>query len=84
MAVRIRLNKIGKRHTPYYRIVAMDHRAQRDGQALEILGTYNPRTSELLQFHDDRIQAWLKEGARLSNAARRLRKQYHRQQQPAQ
>jgi len=83
MAVRIRLNKIGKRHTPYYRVVAIDHRAQRDGQALEILGTYNPRTSELIKFHDDRIQAWISEGAQPSNAVRRLRKQYHRQHKSA-
>lgn len=81
MAVRIRLNRIGKSNTPYYRVVAMDHRAQRDGEALEILGTYNPRTAELIQFHDDRIQAWMQYGARPSNAVRRLRKQYHRQAQ---
>ncbi len=81
MAVRIRLNRIGRSKAPYYRVIATDHRAQRDGQALEILGTYNPRTAELIQFHDDRIQAWLQHGAQPSNAVRRLRKQYHRQAQ---
>lgn len=83
MAVRIRLMQMGKRHAPYYRIVAMDQRRQRDGQALEILGTYNPRTAELIQFHEDRIQAWMKEGAQPSSAVRRLQKLYRRQQQSA-
>ena len=83
MALRIRLNRIGKKKSPYYRIVAMDQRQARDGQALEILGTYDPRTKELIQFHDDRIQAWMQHGAQLSNSARRLRKQYHQQNKAA-
>ena len=47
MAVRIRLKKMGRRHRPYYRIVAADSRAKRDGRVLEVLGQYDPLAKEL-------------------------------------
>ena len=40
--VRIRLQRFGQKHLPYYRIVAADVRSPRDGKCLEYLGTYNP------------------------------------------
>ena len=36
MAVKIRLSRIGKIHSPIYRIVAIDSRKKRDGEALDI------------------------------------------------
>ena len=51
MAVSIRLARIGKKKAPFYRIVATDRRNKRDGEFLENLGTYNPLTGELIQFH---------------------------------
>ena len=41
--VKIRLFRTGTRKRPMYRIVAMDHRKQRQGRTLEQLGTYDPR-----------------------------------------
>jgi ribosomal protein S16 len=40
--VRLRLQRFGTKHLPYYRIVAADVRSPRDGKCLEYLGTYNP------------------------------------------
>ncbi len=40
--VRLRLQRFGGKHIPYYRIVAADVRSPRDGKCLEYLGTYNP------------------------------------------
>ena len=40
--VRIRLQRFGQKHLPFYRIVAADVRSPRDGKCLEYLGTYNP------------------------------------------
>ena len=76
MSVKIRLARIGKKHAPYYRIVAIDSRKKRDGASLEILGTYNPLKGELVQFHDDRINDWISKGAIPSDAVRKLQKMY--------
>lgn len=72
MAVTIRLSRIGKIHTPVYRIVAIDARKKRDGEALDILGTYNPLTGELIQFHEERINHWISQGALVSDAVKKL------------
>lgn len=74
MAVKIRLSRIGKKHVPYYRIVAIDSRKKRDGASLEILGTYNPLTGELLQFHVERINDWVSKGAIVSDAVKKLQR----------
>lgn len=69
----IRLTRAGKRNRPYYRVVAIDHRAKRDGRPLELLGTYDPLPSPpAIALRTERIEAWQKDGARLSNAVRSL------------
>ena len=42
MAVKIRLMRMGAKKRPTYRIVVTDSRARRDGEYLELVGTYNP------------------------------------------
>ena len=74
--VKIRLTRIGRTHAPMYRIIAIDSRKKRDGEPLEILGTYNPETKELVQFHDARISAWVSKGAQVSDSVEKLRRQY--------
>lgn len=74
MAVTIRLSRIGKKNAPIYRIVAIDSRKARDGQALENLGTYDPVKGAMIQFHEERLQAWLAQGARMSDTVKRLHK----------
>ena len=78
MSVRIRLARIGKKKAPFFRIVATDKRNKRDGEYLENLGTYNPLTGELVQFHVDKIQAWLDKGAVPSESVIKLQKQFAR------
>jgi small subunit ribosomal protein S16 len=74
MAVKIRFSRIGKTHAPFYRIIAIDSQSKRDGKALDILGTYNPITGEILQFHTDKIQEWVSKGAVVTDAVKRLQK----------
>ena len=74
MAVKIRLSRRGKTHTPMYRVVAIDERKKRDGEALDILGTYNPLTGELVQFHAERIDYWISKGAQVTGAVKKLQK----------
>ncbi len=74
MAVKIRFSRIGKKHAPVYRIVAVDSRRKRDGKYLENLGTYNPMTKEIVQFHADRINYWISVGAIVTDSVDRLLK----------
>ena len=76
MAVTIRLSRIGKIHSPVYRIVAIDARKKRDGEALDILGTYNPITHEIVQFHEERINDWISKGALVSDAVKKIQKMH--------
>jgi len=74
MAVKIRFTRIGKKHAPVYRIVAVDSRKRRDGEYLENLGTYNPLTREIVQWHEERINDWVSKGAIPTDAVKRLQK----------
>jgi small subunit ribosomal protein S16 len=59
-----------------FRIVAIDERSKRDGKALEVLGTYNPRSGEFVQFNYERIQAWIAQGAQPTDAVKKLEKKF--------
>jgi small subunit ribosomal protein S16 len=72
MAVKIRLSRIGKTNRPYWRIVAVDARRKRDGAFLENLGTYDPIKHELVQFHTDKLEAWVAQGAVCTPAVLKL------------
>jgi small subunit ribosomal protein S16 len=83
MAVKIRLARIGRTHAPVYRIVAIDSKTKRDGKFLENLGTYNPLTKELVQFHEERVQYWISVGAILADSVAKLQKMYNRKKKQA-
>lgn len=76
MSVRIRLARIGKKKAPFYRIVAVDSRTKRDGKFLENLGTFNPISGEMVQYHADRIQAWIEKGALPTESVVKLQKRH--------
>ena len=76
MSVRIRLARIGKKKAPFFRIVAIDGRAKRDGQFLENLGTFNPLSGEMVQYHAERIQAWVDKGAIPSDSVVKLQRRF--------
>ncbi len=80
MAVRIRLARMGKKKAPVYRIVAIDGRSKRDGAFLENIGTYNPLSGELIQFHAQKFDAWIEKGAQPSETVAKLQRQYKRTQ----
>jgi small subunit ribosomal protein S16 len=66
VAVRIRLKRLGRKHRPYFRIVAIDSRQPRDGRVIEELGSYDPmiqNTEERVKFKPDRMKYWLGVGA---------------------
>ena len=68
MAVKLRLARHGAKKRPYYRIVAADVRAPRDGRFIEQVGAYNPMlpkdSEDRVKLDVEKIQEWLKKGAR--------------------
>ncbi|MDI3542659.1 MAG: small subunit ribosomal protein [Candidatus Atribacteria bacterium] len=75
MAVKLRLSRIGRKHLPYYRIVAIDSRKARDGRPIEILGNYSPIANPpLWSLRKERIDYWISQGAEVSDKVKALLK----------
>lgn len=83
MAVKLRLSRIGKKHAPFYRIVAIDSRCKRDGAALEVLGTYDGLKGTFVQCHGERIDYWLSQGAVPTDTVEKLYRSYRKAQASA-
>lgn len=79
MAVRIRMKMMGRKHRPFFRIVAIDARQPRDGRVLEELGTYDPmmkNKDQRVTLVPDRIKYWQSVGALTSEKVQVLFKKY--------
>ncbi|WP_289097380.1 30S ribosomal protein S16 [uncultured Bifidobacterium sp.] len=75
MATKIRLKRMGKKFYAVYRVVVMDSRNKRDGQAIEEIGLYNPNTQpSTIEIDSDRAQYWLGVGAQPTDQVRNLLK----------
>jgi small subunit ribosomal protein S16 len=71
--VKLRLTRKGNTNRPFYRLVAIDTRARRDGRAIQELGWYDPlRKPAAVQFKEEPILAWLGRGAEPSPTVREL------------
>jgi small subunit ribosomal protein S16 len=71
--VMIRLARFGARKQPYYRIVAIEKDRARNGRSIEVVGTYNPRTSPAtVDLKHDRIAYWRSVGAQFSTIVEKL------------
>ncbi len=73
---------MGLRNRPAYRVVVIDSRKARDGEYLESVGHYDPRT-KLLELKTERIGHWVAKGAQTSDTVGRLLSRYARQHAPA-
>ena len=75
MAVRIRLARMGTKKKPFYRLVAANSEAPRDGKFLEILGFYDPmKDPAIIEVNHEKINQWLDKGAGVSESARAILK----------
>ena len=67
MAVALRLNRKGTKDRPYYKIVAVDSRARRDGRYIEQVGTYDPMMAgENYVIDLEKADKWISQGAQPS------------------
>ena len=75
MAVKLRLKRMGQKKKPFYRIVAADSRAPRDGRFIEQIGYYNPVSDPVeLKLDAEKAEKWLKTGAQPTDTVKALLK----------
>ena len=69
----IRLARVGAPKQPHYRVVVIEKDRARNGRSVEVVGTYNPRTTPAsLTLKRDRIDYWVGNGALLSDRVAKL------------
>ncbi len=73
--LRIRLTRMGAKKKPFYRVVVMERRQNRDGSFVEVLGHYNPKANPpIVDLNMDRVRHWLACGAQPSETVDSLLK----------
>ena len=73
MAVKLRLQRHGRKAKPFYHIVASDARSKRDGRIIERIGSYNPNTNPAtIELNIDSALVWLQNGAEPTNTVRAI------------
>ena len=73
MAVKIRLQRQGKKKAPWFSIVVANSRSPRDGKYIEQLGTYNPTTiPATISLDNDKALDWMSKGAQPTDTVRRI------------
>ncbi len=69
----IRLARTGARKKPQYRVVVIEKERARNGRPVEIVGTYNPRTSPAsVELKRERIDYWRSKGAQMSSRVSKI------------
>lgn len=73
MAVKIRLNRMGAKKNPFYRIVVADSRAPRDGRFIEVLGNYDPsQNPAVVNIDEEKVLDWMGKGAQPTDTVKNL------------
>ena len=71
--VKLRLKRMGAKKVPFYRIVAADSRARRDGRDIETIGTYDPtKQPAIVSIDEEKALNWLNKGAIPTDTVRSL------------
>ncbi|HWI18322.1 MAG TPA: 30S ribosomal protein S16 [Vicinamibacterales bacterium] len=71
----IRMRRTGSKKRPFFRVVISEARSKKEGEFIEVLGFYNPRTKPaVVEINKERIAHWIKNGARPSDSVRTLLK----------
>jgi len=76
LAVIIRLARMGRTHSPFYRITVADSRSAATGKFLDQIGHYDPlKNPPVLNLDEASALKWLKNGARPSDTVKSI---FHR------
>ncbi len=69
----IRLSRTGARKQPQYRLVVIEKERARNGRPVEVVGTYNPRTTPAsIELKRERIDYWVSKGAKMSDRVSKI------------
>lgn len=69
----IRMRRTGSKKRPFFRVVVSEARSKKEGEFIEVLGFYNPRTKPaVVEINKERITHWIKSGARPTDSVRTL------------
>jgi small subunit ribosomal protein S16 len=64
---------MGRKKSPFYRIVVCDSRSPRDGKYIESLGYYNPKSkSNEVRIDEEKLKSWIKRGAQVTLVVKKL------------
>ncbi len=75
MAVKIRLARLGAKKAPFYRIVVMDSKKARNGEYVDLIGTYNPvKEPAEIKIDAEKAKHWISVGAQPTDTVRALLK----------
>jgi small subunit ribosomal protein S16 len=75
LAVKIRLKRFGTTNRNQWRVVVSDVKMPRDGRFIEEIGYYDPiPAAEKIHIKKERLEYWLKQGAKPSDTVRNLLK----------
>lgn len=78
--VKIRLKKMGRKNSPFYRIVVAESKQKRDGKVIEEIGYYYPNISSVekqrkeFEMDNEKYLAWIKKGAQPTESVSRIAK----------
>ena len=73
MAVKIRLNRMGAKKNPFYRIVVADSRSPRDGRFIEILGNYDStKGPAVINVDEEKAIDWMSKGAQPTDTVKNI------------
>ena len=71
MSVKMRLTRMGDKKSPFYRIVVIDSRKARDGQYIDLVGTYNSLTEPAtIKINEEKAKEWLAKGVQPTDTVR--------------
>jgi small subunit ribosomal protein S16 len=69
----IRMRRTGSKKRPFFRVVVSEARSKKEGEFVEVLGFYNPRTKPaVVEINKERITHWISKGARPTDSVRTL------------
>ena len=73
--VKIRLKRMGRKKSPFYRVVVADVRSPRDGKFIEEIGYYDPNAEpSVIKIDAESAKKWLANGAQPTDTVNKLLK----------
>ena len=61
--LRLRLKRLGRKQSPFYRIVVMENSTKRDGRSIDEVGIYDP-IGKNVWVNQKKLEKWLKYGVK--------------------